>query len=97
MRGSGTLADFVVDYGLLQQTHQALTTLTSEFSNIDAVPKAANWGHSGISAAMGSFAGNWSDHRSRLVHSMEAMTRNVHQTVTETQQFDSAYQHQLTR
>jgi len=95
--GIGTLADFAVDYGLLQQIQKSLGTLKNELSKIEAVPHAANWGHGGIDSALGSFAGNWSHHRGNLVNSAGAMAKNALQTVTETQQYDTTLQQQLTR
>jgi hypothetical protein len=90
------MADFTVDYGVLQQIEKALTSLKSEFSNIDAVRHAANWGHSDIDSKMGSFASNWSHHRQKLLGSMDAMLKNVHETLTGTDQYDTKLQHQLT-
>ena len=91
------MADLVVDYGLLEQTENTLNSLKREFGNIDALRDSANWGDGGIGSAMGDFAGNWSDHRQKLVGSMDAMIKNVHETRTQTDQFDTCMAHDLTK
>lgn len=45
---------------------------------------------------MGDFAGNWSDHRAKLVASMEAMAKNANECRTATDQYDSKMQQYLT-
>lgn len=91
------MPDFVVDYALLEQAENTLNSLKNEFNGIDAVPGAADWGHSGIASAMSDFAGNWSQHREKLVKSMHAMAGHARDTRTGTQQWDTKNQRELTK
>lgn len=90
------MADFVVDYALLEQVESTLNSLKGQFDSINAVPQAADWGDPRIASAMGDFAGNWSDHRAKLVASMEAMAKNANECRTATDQYDSKMQQYLT-
>lgn len=91
------MADFVVDYSLLEQVENTLNSLMNEFNGINAVPGAADWGDGGISSAMGDFAGNWSQHRENMVKSMSAMAGHARDTRTGTDQWDTKNQQQLTQ
>lgn len=91
------MADFVVDYALLEQAENTLNGLKREFDGINAVPGVADWGDGGISSAMSDFATNWSHHRDKLVKSMEAMSKHARDTRTGTQQWDTKNQQQLTK
>lgn len=91
------MTDLCVDYGLLQQVENTLNSLKREFSNIDAVKHSANWGDGGIESAMGSFASNWSDHRQKVVGSIDAMIKNAHECRTKTDDFDTGMAQHLTK
>lgn len=91
------MADFVVDYALLEQVENTLNSLKSEFDGLKAVPGAANWGDGGITSAMNDFATNWNTHREKLVKSMEAMSKHARDTRTGTEQWDTKNQQQLTK
>jgi hypothetical protein len=91
------VADFVVDYAMLEQIEKTLTRLKSEFEQIDSVEDSANWGDAGIAAAMGSFASNWKDHREKLLGSIEAMGKSAYECRTQTIHFDTDMQRQVTK
>jgi hypothetical protein len=91
------MPDFSVDYALLDQVESTLSSLKSEFSNIDALPRSARWGDGGIESAMGSFASNWSDHRQQLISSLDAMIKNAHECRTQTGQYDTCLAQDLTK
>ena len=91
------MADFVVDYALLEQTENTLNGLKRQFTSIGSVPHAADWGDPRIASAMADFAGNWSDHRARLVSSMDAMAKNARECRTATDRYDTSMQQHLTR
>jgi hypothetical protein len=66
------MADLRVDYQLLASIHATLAGLTWEFENIEDQVSAYDpaFGSSDITAAMGSFAGNWSAHRTTMLGTM---------------------------
>jgi hypothetical protein len=92
------MADLVVDYSLLEQVESTLDGLKKEFENIQA-QEHGYWGAYGsgdVAGAMDDFAGNWSYHRDKIVKSMEALAKSVHEVITDTQQFDTDLQNSLT-
>lgn len=92
------MADFVVDYAVLQRVESALNHLKNEFAGINVVPPgAAGWGDSGIASAMSDFHTNWSHHRDQLVQSMEAMISHARDTRTGTEDWDTKNQRGLTK
>ena len=91
------MPDFVVDYALLEQVESTLANLKQQFGSISAEPHAANWGDPRIGSAMGDFAGNWNDHRAKLVSSMDAMAANARECRTATQHYDTTMQHDLSK
>jgi hypothetical protein len=94
--GLPIVADFVVDYALLTQIENSLNRLTGEFEGIGSVPTATNWGDGGIAGAMGSFASNWQVHREKMIGSMEAMSANTQQCITQTSRYDDKMRQNLT-
>ncbi len=92
-----TTPDLSVNYTLLQQVESTLNTLKREFGNIDAVQHATDWGDGGIESVMGSFASNWSHHRSKVVGSLDAMIKNAHEVRTQTDHYDTCMAQDLTK
>lgn len=92
------MADFVVDYSLLQQTESTLKDLVNQFQNIQSQEQGyvGAYGSGDIAGAMGDFAGNWSHHRGKIVDSMNALIKNVDEVLTETKKYDSGLAKQLT-
>jgi hypothetical protein len=92
------MADLRVDFQLLASIHAALTSLTSEFQNIQDQAAAYNaaYGSSDITAAMGSFSGNWSQHRARLLTTMQDLDHMVTATATQFRQADDQLASELT-
>ena len=84
------MADLRVDYQLLASIHRTLTGLTWEFQNIEDQARAYDkaYGSSDITAAMGSFAGNWSTHRKTMLGTMQNLDRMVAATA---QQFHQKF------
>jgi hypothetical protein len=91
------MADFVVDYTLLQQVDKTLKDLMNQFQNIQAQEQGYAWayGSGDIAGAMNDFAGNWSYHRGQIVKSMASLSENVEEVMTETQKYDSDMAKQL--
>jgi hypothetical protein len=95
---TGVMADLVVDYSLLEQVESTLGGLKKEFENIQAQEQGYTgaYGSGDVAGAMDDFAGNWSYHRDKIVKSMEALAKSVHEVVTDTQKFDTDLQTSLT-
>jgi hypothetical protein len=92
------MADLVVDYSLLEQVENTLNGLKDELENITLQEQAYTgaYGSGDIAGAMNDFAGNWSYHRGKLLESMAALCKNVHDVRTETNKFDTDLQNSLT-
>lgn len=93
------MADFVVDYTLLENVENTLNRLHSEFGNIQAQEQhySAAWGSGDIASAMNGFATNWSYHRSQMLKSMEALAKDVHTVRSETKQYDQHLKSEVTK
>jgi hypothetical protein len=83
------MPDLKVDYQLLESTERTLSSLVSEFQNMQAQEASYDWamGSGPIAAAMNGFATNWTDHKKSLVSSMQALGMMVSETAA---QFKSA-------
>jgi hypothetical protein len=92
------MADFVVDYSLLQQVDSTLKDLVNQFQNIQSQEQGYTWayGSGDVAGAMNDFAGNWSYHRGKIVDSMNALSKSVEEVMSETKKFDSGMAKQLT-
>jgi hypothetical protein len=93
------VADLIVDYQLLDETERSLSSLTSEFNNIEAQTGSYDgaMGSGDIAGAMGNFSGNWDYHRKQLVGSMEALGKMVSATKQEFQKADCQLAASLTK
>jgi hypothetical protein len=93
------MADLRVDYQLLASIHATLTSLTWEFETIEDQASAYDsaFGSSDITAAMGSFSGNWSTHRKTLLGTMQNLDRMVAATAQHFHQTDSQLASDLTK
>jgi hypothetical protein len=93
------MADLKVDYQLLASIHGTLTGLVSEFESIEDRTSAyqSAFGSADITAAMGAFAGNWSDHRTALLGGMRNLDHMVTATAQRFHQTDSQLASDLTR
>jgi hypothetical protein len=69
------MPDLKVDYQLLESTERTLSSLVSEFQNMQAQESSYNWamGSGPIAAAMNGFADNWNDNKKNLVSSMQTL------------------------
>jgi hypothetical protein len=67
------VADLRVDYQLLASVTSTLSSLSGEFAHIDDQVGGCNpdYGSDAVTAAMGNFSGNWSNHRKTLLSAME--------------------------
>ena len=83
------MADLKVDYQLLDSIERSLSSLHSEFQNIQVNTSAYDgaMGSGDVASAMDGFAGNWSDHRKSLISSMQSLGTMVSETI---QQFKNA-------
>ena len=93
------MADLRVDYQLLASIHGTLNGLTWEFENIQDQASAydAAFGSSAVTTAMGSFSGNWTQHRTRLLATMQNLDHLVTATAQHFHQTDSQLASDLTR
>lgn len=85
------MADLRVDYQLLASIHGTLNGLSREFQNIEEQTSSYNsaFGADAITSAVGAFAGNWSDHRKKLLASMQNLDRMVTATAQDFHHADS--------
>ena len=92
------MADFVVDYSLLQQVDKTLKDLVNQFQDIQSQEQGYTWayGSGDVAGAMDDFAGNWSYHRGKIVDSMNSLIKSVEEVMSETKKFDSGMAKQLT-
>jgi hypothetical protein len=86
---SNRMADLKVDFSLLDSIERSLSSLHSEFQNIQVNTNAYDgaMGSGDVASAMDGFAGNWSDHRKNLISSMQSLGTMVSETI---QQFKNA-------
>lgn len=93
------MADLKVDYQLLASINGVLSHLISEFEGIEDRTSAYGpaFGSADITAAMGAFAGNWSDHRTTLLGDMQNLDHMVTATTQRFHQADSQLASDLTR
>jgi hypothetical protein len=93
------MADLRVDYQLLALIHSTLNGLTWEFENLEDQASAYDsaYGSGDITAAMGSFAGNWSYHRKTLLGTMQNLDHMVTVTAQQFRQTDSQLATDLTK
>jgi hypothetical protein len=93
------MADLKVDYQLLDSIERNLSSLVSEFQNIEVQEGSYDsaMGSGDIVGAMGNFAGNWDYHRKKLVSSMEALGTMVSETRQSFQKTDCQLASSLTK
>ena len=72
-----------VDYSLLEASHKTLTSLASEFGNLQTSTSGydAAMGSDAIVGAMDSFADNWSYHRDQLAANMQKLDDMITESV----------------
>jgi hypothetical protein len=85
------MPDLKVDYQLLESTERTLSSLVSEFQNMQAQESSYNWamGSGPIAAAMNGFADNWNNNKKNLVSSMQTLGTMVSETVKHFQATDA--------
>jgi hypothetical protein len=73
------MADLRVDYQLLASIHTTMAGLTAEFQAIEdqAAAFTSAYGYDGIASAMSNFSSNWSDHRKKLLATMQSLDHMV--------------------
>ena len=71
------MTDLRVDYQLLAGITRTLSSLAGEFAHADDQVGSYDpaYGSGAVTAAMGGFSGNWSDHRKTLLSAMENLGR----------------------
>jgi phage-related protein len=74
-------ADLVVDYDLLTEFERNLSFVEQEFKDlhgeVHGLDGGNGWGSDDIRGAMGTFADNWSYHRSKLESAIDALLQMV--------------------
>jgi len=85
------MPDLKVDYQLLESTELTLSSLVSEFQNMQAQESTYSgaMGSGPIAAAMNGFATNWEDNKKSLVNSMQVLGKMVSETVQHFKQTDT--------
>jgi hypothetical protein len=85
------MPDLKVDYQLLESTERTLSSLVSEFQNMQAQETAYRgaMGSGPMAAAMDGFAANWNDNKKSLVNSMQVLGKMVSATVAQFKQTDT--------
>jgi hypothetical protein len=85
------MPDLNVDYQLLESTERTLSSLVSEFQNMQAQETAYDgaMGSGPIAAAMNGFATNWNDNKKGLINSMQTLGKMVSETVLQFKNTDS--------
>jgi hypothetical protein len=84
---------------LLGQVESTLKSLHSEFSNIRPHEEhyATDLGSADIASAMDGFATNWNYHKGKMLTSMAALCKNVHECRTETRNWDAKLKTEATK
>jgi hypothetical protein len=67
------VANLKVDYQLLSWMHGTLSSLAGQDTDDLASAYDTAYGSGAIAAAMGSFSGNWTDHRKALTGTMRSL------------------------
>jgi hypothetical protein len=85
------MPDLKVDYQLLESTERTLSSLVSEFQNMQAQESAYSgaMGSGPIAAAMDGFAANWNNNKKSLVNSMQGLGKMVSETLQQFKQTDT--------
>jgi hypothetical protein len=85
------MPDLKVDYQLLESTERTLSSLVSEFQNMQAQESAYDgaMGSGPIAAAMNGFATNWNDNKTSLISSMQTLGKMVSETVQQFKNTDT--------
>jgi len=85
------MPDLKVDYQLLESTERTLSSLVSEFQNMQAQETAYDWamGSGPIAAAMNGFACNWNDNKKSLISSMQTLGKMVSETAAQFKNTDT--------
>jgi conjugal transfer/entry exclusion protein len=93
------MADLRVDYQLLDSMHRTLNGLARELETIEDQVSAydAAFGSGVITAAMGSFSGNWGKHRKTLLGTMQNLGHMTAATARDFHQADSQLASELTK
>lgn len=93
------MADLKVDYQLLESIESRLSSLLSEFQNIQARTGGYDsaMGSGAVASAMDGFAGDWSKHRKSLITSMQSLGKMVSETIQQFQKADKKLASSLTQ
>lgn len=93
------MADLKVDYQLLDSIESSLSSLQSEFQNIQAQTGSYDgaMGSGAVASAMDGFAGNWNDHRKNLISSIQNLGKMVSETKQQFQKTDKKLSSTLTK
>lgn len=94
------MADLAVNYDLLAEFESNLAFVEQSFKGlhgeVHGLDANHGWGSDDIRKAMGSFADNWSYHRSKLESAIDALQKMVTATTGTFQDADQQLAHSLT-
>lgn len=73
------MADLKIDYDVLSESSSSLQDIYNAFDGLKSRASAtsSDWGSSAISDAMGSFSGDWDNHRQKVMKSIASVKQMV--------------------
>ena len=91
--------DLKVDYDLLTESSRSLQHISQAFGGLKnrSSTTARDWGSSVIAGAMGDFSGDWDNHRTKIMQSIETVKELTDQTVDAFQDSDQQLATSLTK
>ena len=71
------MADLKVDFDLLEDSSSSLEEIYKAFDGLKSRSShtSSDWGSHDIAGAMGSFSGDWDNHREKTMQSLESMKK----------------------
>lgn len=91
------MSDLRISYAELESAKASMTRLSADFNNIQTQESEYNaaFGSPSVIAAMGSFAGNWTDHRQKIESQMNNLTTMLSKALTDFPRTDQQYAAEL--
>jgi hypothetical protein len=73
------MADLKIDYDILSESSGSLQDIYNAFDKLRSRASAtsSDWGSDDIASAMGSFSGDWDNHRHKVMKSIESVKQMV--------------------
>lgn len=85
------MPDLKVDFDLLEDSSSALEDIYRAFDGLKsrASSTSSDWGSHDVASAMGSFSGDWDNHREKTMESLESMKKMCEQALDGFRKTDS--------